>query len=111
MPSESGLARFSGCGCACEFGIRLALGAQPHGILAKVLLEGLVIAIVGVAAGLLLGLAGERLVGSFIADVRPPGAMTLLLSAAVILAAAMAASALPAARAARVDAIEALRSE
>jgi putative ABC transport system permease protein len=107
----AGVLAFSVSGRTRELGIRLALGAPPHGILAKVLLEGLVIAILGVAAGLSIGLAGERLVGRFVADVRLPGAMTLLLAAGIILAAAMLASALPAARAARVDAMEALRSE
>jgi putative ABC transport system permease protein len=107
----AGVLAFSVSGRTREFGIRLALGAQPGGILAQVLLEGLVIAVVGVAAGLLIGLAGERLIGGFLADFRPPGAMTLLVSAAVIMAAALIASALPAVRASRVDAIEALRSE
>lgn len=107
----AGVLAFSVSGRTREFGIRLALGAQPGGILAKVLQEGLAIAVLGVAAGFLVALAGERLIGKFVADVRLPGAMTLLVSAGVILAAAVVASALPALRAARVDANEALRHE
>ncbi|MGB8130141.1 MAG: ADOP family duplicated permease [Candidatus Angelobacter sp.] len=94
-----------------EFGIRQALGAQPRSILTKVLAEGLVIAGVGVAAGLVVGFALERTIGKYIGEVQLPGALPLIASAAVILAAAVIASALPAARAARVDPSEALRSE
>jgi predicted permease len=107
----AGVLAFSVSGRTREFGIRQALGAQPHSILAKVLTEGFVIASVGVAAGFLLGFVLERAVGGQFAGLRLPGALTLLASAAVILAAAVFASALPAARAARVHPAEALRSE
>jgi putative ABC transport system permease protein len=107
----AGVLAFSVSGRTREFGIRQALGAQPHTILTKVLTEGFVIAGVGVAAGLLLGFVLERAVGGQFAGLRLPGALTLLASAAVILAAAVIASALPAARAARVHPAEALRSE
>ncbi|HEY7405039.1 MAG TPA: ADOP family duplicated permease [Candidatus Angelobacter sp.] len=106
-----GVLAFSVSGRTREFGIRQALGAQPRSILAKVLSEGLVMASVGVAAGFVLGFGLERLIGYRFADLKLPGALTLLASAAVILAAAVIASALPAARAARVDPAEALRSE
>ena len=107
----AGVLAFSVSGRTREFGIRQALGAQPHSILAKVLIEGFVIASVGVAAGFLLGFVLERAVGGQFAGLRLPGALTLLASAVVILAAAVIASALPAARAARVHPAEALRSE
>ena len=57
------------------------------------------------------GYALARLVGSAIPDVKVPGALPILGAAAVLLAAALIASLLPAARAARVDVMEALRSE
>lgn len=107
----AGVLAFSVSGRTREFGIRQALGAQPRSILAKVLSEGLVMASVGVAAGFVVGYALERTIGQHFAELRLPGALTLLVSAAVILAAAIIASALPAARAARVDPAEALRSE
>jgi ABC-type antimicrobial peptide transport system permease subunit len=53
----------------------------------------------------------ERTIGKYIGEVQLPGALPLIASAVVILAAAVIASALPAARAARVDPAEALRSE
>ena len=107
----AGVLAFSVSGRTREFGIRQALGAQPRSILTKVLTEGLVIASVGVAAGLVLGFALERTIGKYVGVVQSPGVLPLIASAAVILAAAVIASALPAARAARVDPAEALRSE
>jgi putative ABC transport system permease protein len=107
----AGVLAFSVSGRTREFGIRQALGAQPRSILTKVLSEGLVIAGVGVAAGFVVGFALERTIGKYIAELQSPGMLPLIASAAVILAAAVIASALPAARAARVDPAVALRSE
>jgi putative ABC transport system permease protein len=107
----AGVLAFSVSGRTREFGIRQALGAQPRSILAKVLSEGLVIAAIGLAAGVVAGFVLERVVGKYIADVQMPGAIPLAVSAAVIFAAAAMASTLPAARAAAVDPAEALRTE
>jgi putative ABC transport system permease protein len=107
----AGVLAFSVSGRTREFGIRQALGARPRTILTKVLSEGLVIAGAGVVAGFVVGFALERTIGKYIGVVQLPGALPLIASAAVILAAAVIASALPAARAARVDPAEALRSE
>ncbi len=107
----AGVLAFSVSGRTREFGIRLALGAQPRNILTNVLLEGLVIASIGVATGVLVGFAFARSIGKYVPDVQVPGALSLIASAAVLLAAAVIASALPAARAARVDVVQALHSE
>ena len=107
----AGVLAFSVSGRTREFGIRQALGAQPRSILTKVLSEGLVIAGAGVVAGVVVGFALERTIGKYVGIVQLPGVLPLIASAAVILAAAVIASALPAARAARVDPAEALRSE
>lgn len=107
----AGVLAFSVSGRTREFGIRLALGAQPRTILAKVLKEGLMIASAGIVAGVLVGFACERAIGKYFAEVQVPGVLPLLASAALILAAAVIASAVPAARAARVDTLEALRAE
>ncbi len=107
----AGVLAFSVSGRTREFGIRMALGAQPRSILTKVLLEGFVIAGIGVAAGFLVGFVLERGISRYLGQIQLPGALPLIASAALILVAAVLASALPAFRAARVDAIQALRSE
>ena len=94
-----------------EFGIRLAVGAEPRHLIAGVLAEGAVIAAVGVAAGAACGYALAKLAGSYFEAARTPGAMVVAGSAAVLLAAAVVASLLPALRAARVDVVQALRSD
>jgi predicted permease len=107
----AGVLAFSVSGRTREFGIRMALGAMPRNILTNVLLEGLVIASIGVGAGLVVAFALARVIGRYVAEVQLPGALSFIASAVVILAAAVIASAVPAARAARVEAVEVLRSE
>jgi putative ABC transport system permease protein len=107
----AGVLGFSVSGRTREFGIRMALGARPRHILAGVLQEGLAIAVIGVVAGIFVGLVGARAIAAWLGHVDLPGALSLLGSAAVILVAAAVASAVPAARAARVNAVEALRAE
>ena len=107
----AGVLAFSVSGRSREFGIRLALGEQPRSILTNVLREGMVMAGIGVAVGAGLGFVCARVVGKYLAEVQSPGILTLIASAAVILAAAVIASAVPAARAATVNPVEALRSE
>jgi putative ABC transport system permease protein len=107
----AGVLAFSVSGRTREFGIRMALGAQPRNILTGVLLEGLVIASIGVGAGVVVGFGFARALGKYVAEVQQPGALSVVASAVLILAAAVIASAVPALRAARVNAVEALRSE
>jgi putative ABC transport system permease protein len=107
----AGVLAFSVSGRTREFGIRIALGAQPRDILTDVLRQGVVIAGIGVAAGLVFGFAFVSIIGKYFTEVHLPGPLSFIASAVVILAAAVIASAVPAARAARVNAVEALRSE
>jgi predicted permease len=107
----AGVLAFSISARSREFAIRLALGAQPRKILTNVLIEGMVIAAIGVAAGAVVGFAFSRLLGGYIQDIRLPGLTPLIGSIGVIIAATVIASALPAARAARVDVMQALRSD
>jgi putative ABC transport system permease protein len=94
-----------------EFGIRMALGALPRHILTSVLVEGVAMAGIGVGAGVVLGFALARAIAKYVTDIHQPGPLAFVGSAVVILGAAVIASAVPAARAARVNAVEALRSE
>jgi putative ABC transport system permease protein len=107
----AGVLVFSVSGRTREFGIRLALGAQPRNLLTSVIADGAVMAGVGIVAGAVCGYAIARLARSYIVDVRMPDIAPVVASAVVLLAAAVVASFLPAARAARIDVTEALRSE
>src|SRR6266481_5261767 len=107
----AGVLAFSVSARTREFGIRLALGSQPQQLLKEVITQGAVMATAGVLAGAAFGFVAERLAKSYFLDVKMPGALPVILSAFVLLAAAVVASWLPAARAARIDVIQALRSE
>src|ERR1700691_299518 len=107
----AGVLVFSVSGRTREFGIRLALGAQPRNLLASVIAQGALMAAVGIVAGATFGYLLARLANSYIVDMRMPDAIPVAASAAVLLAAAVVASVLPAARAARIDVMDALRSE
>jgi predicted permease len=107
----AGVLAFSVSGRTREFGIRMALGAEPKNILTDVLLQGLTIAGIGVSAGIVCGIVFAAAIGRYVAEVHLPGLLSFSVSAFIILAAAVIASAVPAARAASVNAVEALRSE
>ncbi|HEV2388063.1 MAG TPA: ADOP family duplicated permease [Candidatus Acidoferrales bacterium] len=107
----AGVLAFSVSARTREFGIRLALGSQPENLLRGVVTEGVVMAAVGVVAGAAFGLVIVRVAGSYFGDLKMPGAWPVIVSAFVLLGAAVVASMLPAARAARVDVTQALRSE
>jgi hypothetical protein len=107
----AGVLAFSVSARTREFGIRMALGSQPERILKTVVREGAVMAVAGVVAGAAFGFVVTRLAGAYFGDLKMPGAVPVVISACVLLTAAVVASMLPAARAARVDVIQALRSE
>src|SRR5712692_3774152 len=107
----AGVLAFSVSARTREFGIRLAIGAQPRQLLTSVIAEGAVMATAGVAAGAACGYVLVRLARSSFEDLQMPGSLPVVGSVLVLLAAAVAASAWPAARAARINVIEALRSE
>jgi predicted permease len=107
----AGVLAFSVSARTREFGIRLALGSQPQQLLRGVIGEGALMATLGIVAGAALGFALARLAGGYFADLKMPGALPVALSAMVLLTVAVVASMLPAVRAARVDVMQALRSE
>jgi putative ABC transport system permease protein len=107
----AGVLAFSVSGRTREFGVRLAVGAQPRHLLISVIIDGAIMAAAGVGAGAVCGYALAQLAGAYFEFVRMPGAVVVVGSALVLLSAAVVASVLPALRAARVDVIQALRSE
>jgi putative ABC transport system permease protein len=107
----AGVLAFSVSGRTREFGIRLAIGSQPVELLRIVIAEGVWIAVFGIVAGAACGYALARLSSSYFPDLRMPGVLPVAGSALVLLMAAVVASVLPAARAARVDVMQALHSD
>ena len=107
----AGVLAFSVSGRTREFGIRLAVGSQPRHLLTSVIGEGALMAAIGVVAGGVIGLALVRLGRSYVADIQMPSPVPVIASALILLAAAVIASWMPAARAARVDVMQALRTE
>ena len=107
----AGVLAFSVSSRTREFGIRMALGAQRRNILTDVLVDGLAIAAIGVMAGLVLGFGLSTIAGKYITEIHQPGALAFVASAFTIIAAVVIASTVPAARAANVNAVEALRAE
>jgi putative ABC transport system permease protein len=90
----------------------ISIMAEAGGnLLRGVVAEGVVMAGVGVLTGAAFGLVVARVAGSYFGDLKMPGALPVIVSAFVLLGAAVVASMLPAARAARVDVMQALRSE
>ena len=94
-----------------EIGIRMALGANPGSVLAMVIRQGITLALVGVAIGIIAALGVTRLVSSMIFGITPYDPLTFLVVAAVLVAVAFLACFIPARRAMRVDPMIALRYE
>jgi len=94
-----------------EIGIRIALGAARGRVVQLVLGEVARMVIVGVMLGAVAALASTRLVRSLLYGLSASDPATVIVSVAVLTVVAVAAGALPAWRAARVDPIAALREE
>ncbi len=94
-----------------ELGIRFALGAPRPRVLWMVFRESLGLMMAGVAIGVPMILAGSRLIGSLLFDVRPNDPMIVAAAMGLLLAVGAASSYLPAWRASRVDPLTALRTE
>jgi predicted permease len=94
-----------------EIGIRMALGAERRDVLQMVLGQGLTLALIGTGIGLVLSLAAMRLLSTMLYGVRPTDPLTFAGSSALVILVALAASWLPARRAASIDPMRSLRTE
>lgn len=94
-----------------EFGIRIALGANPARVIRHVLREGMVFPFVGLLAGIVASVAFTRVLRSSLYEISPVEPRVFVGMAVLLLAVAAAACLGPAWRATRADPIEALRSE
>jgi ABC-type antimicrobial peptide transport system permease subunit len=94
-----------------EIGIRMAMGATGRDVVRMVLRQSLAMILTGAVLGLAASLAAERLLVRLVEGVRPTGPVTFAGMTAILIAAALCASFVPARRASRVDPVNALRQE
>jgi len=94
-----------------EIGIRLALGAQPGQVRGMILRESTGLAGAGIVVGVVAALLLARMVKSMLYGIEPNDPLTMAAGVLILLAVALAASWIPARRAARVQPMEALRHE
>jgi putative ABC transport system permease protein len=94
-----------------ETGIRMALGATPQTILTSVMWQGMVLAVIGTAAGVVGSLAITKMLATLLFQIQSNDAVTYVLAAAFLLIAALLACYAPARRAARLDPQTALHAD
>jgi ABC-type antimicrobial peptide transport system permease subunit len=94
-----------------EFGVRIAIGAQPRDISQLVLRSGSRLIALGIAIGLIGAVISARLIQSFLFGVSQYDPFTYAAVATILFAIALLATWLPARRATQVDPIAALRAE
>jgi ABC-type antimicrobial peptide transport system permease subunit len=92
-----------------EIGVRVALGATPRAVLRLVIGQGMLLAAIGVTAGIAGALLLTRVMATVLYDVRTTDPATFATVVVVLLGAALIASWLPARRALRIDPVQALR--
>jgi putative ABC transport system permease protein len=94
-----------------EIGIRIALGADPSGVLRLIVRQGMTLALIGGGIGIVGAYALTRMMTGLLFGVSPTDPATFVVVTAVLCAVALGASAIPARRATRIDALIALRSD
>jgi putative ABC transport system permease protein len=94
-----------------EIGIRMALGARTNAVLRAVVMDALILSALGVALGVPLALASTRALSTMLYGVKPGDPVTLAAISTMLVLIALAASFIPARRAAKIDPMNALRHE
>jgi putative ABC transport system permease protein len=94
-----------------EFGIRMALGADRRRVVTDVLRDGLRVTLAGLAAGTMAAIGAVQLVRTLVFGVTPQDPLTFAAATGLLVAIALLACSVPAARAARVDPMIAIRAE
>ena len=93
-----------------EIAVRVALGATGHDVVRMVIAQGMRPVILGIAVGTLVALAASQVLAAYVFDITTRDPLTIAVVIAVLLIAALAAAAIPARRASRVDPARALMS-
>jgi putative ABC transport system permease protein len=106
-----GIVSYSSAQRTKEFGIRIALGAEPTAVLKLVLQRGFLLTACGIALGLLLAFWLTRLLSAFLFGITAVDTETFVVVCLVLGAIAVAASYIPARRATKIDPLAALRAE
>jgi predicted permease len=94
-----------------EIGLRMALGAQRSDVLSMIVWRGLTLALIGVGAGLAIAAVVTRLLSGMLYGTRPTDPLTFAATASLFLLVSVAASSVPAYRAARMDPMKTLREQ
>lgn len=106
-----GLLAYTVRGRQHELGVRMALGAVPTTLLTMILRDGMVVALIGVVAGIIGSLVAGKAIASMLYGVGAADPTTLLAAGGTVLLAALLAGLIPALRATRTDPVRALRSQ
>ena len=94
-----------------EIGLRMALGAQRGDVLGMIVRRGLTLALIGVGAGVGISAIITRLLSGLLYGIRPTDPITFAATAGLLLLVSVAASSVPAFRAARMDPMRTLREQ
>jgi ABC-type antimicrobial peptide transport system permease subunit len=94
-----------------EIGLRMALGARRGRLAAFVALQALAMTAIGIATGTVLALPAAQVLAPFLFETSPRDPVSFVLAGLLLVALSLAASYVPARRAARVDPLIALRTE
>jgi putative ABC transport system permease protein len=94
-----------------EIGIRMALGAQSENILGLVMVQGLKLVVIGLAAGLAIALAAARIVATLLVNTATVDPIAYAVATVLLVSVAALACYIPARRAMRTDPLVALRYE
>jgi hypothetical protein len=105
MPPNPGSTRIS------ARGLRIALGAQPSGVLRWIAGQGMLVALAGIVVGLASAYGLSRVLSTLLFEIQPRDSVTFATVAALLFVVALTACLVPARRASRVDPIIALRDE
>jgi ABC-type antimicrobial peptide transport system permease subunit len=94
-----------------EIGVRMAVGARREQVVWMILKDSLLLTVAGVVMGIPLAMSVGRALAASLYGIKPLDALSYLLAVAGVSLVALAASAVPAGRAASVDPLKALRTE